>query len=88
MPLLNLTIAGCVVAYWTSRWYGYLFRGVIWYARDQATPLYAALVCVLAVISLSGRHQLVALDWAAFAVHSVVVVGAVLFVTFFKMRMF
>ena len=88
LPLLNLTIAICVLAYWASRWYGYLFRGVIWYASDQAIPLYAVLVCVLAVTSLSGRHRLVALDWAAFAIHSVVVVGAVLFVTFFKMRMF
>ena len=88
LPLLNLTIAVCVLAYWASRWYGYLFRGVIWYASDQLIPLYALFVVALTVMSLSGRYKAVALNWVAFAIHSVAVVGAVLFVTFFKMRMF
>ena len=88
LPLLNLTIGVCVLAYWASRWYGYLFQGVIWYASDQLIPAYAALVCALAIASLSGRCQAVGLNWVAFAIHSVVVIGAVLFVTFFKMRMF
>jgi hypothetical protein len=88
LPLLNLTIAVCVLAYWASRWYGYLFRGVIWYASDQVIPLYALLVCVLAVLSLTGRSRVVGLNWAAFTIHVVVAIGAVLFVTFLKMRMF
>ena len=88
LPLLNLTIAVCVLAYWASRWYGYLFRGVTWYASDQLIPFYAVLVVALTVVSLSGRYQAVALNWVAFTIHSVAVIGAVLFATFFKMRMF
>lgn len=86
LPLLNLTTAAGVLAYWGYRWYGYLFQGVTWYASDQLVPLYAILVCALSVISLSGRHQATALNWVAFAIDSVVVIGAVLFVTFFRMR--
>ena len=85
LPLLNLTMAAGIVAYWASRWYGYLFQGVTWYASDQIVPLYALVVCALAVMSLSGRHQAVTLDWVIFAIHTVVVIGAVLFVTFFRM---
>ena len=88
LPLLNLTIAGGVLAYWASRWYGYLFHGVTWYASDQVIPLYAFLVCAVSVISLSGRYHVGALDWAAFAVHGVVAIGAVLFLNFFEMRLF
>ena len=43
------------------------------------------LVCALAVMSLSSRHHLVALNWMAFVIHGVVALGAVLFVTFFRM---
>lgn len=46
---------------------------------------YALVVCALAVMSLSGRHHAVTLDWVVFVIHSVVVIGAVLFVTFFRM---
>jgi hypothetical protein len=88
LPLLNLTAAVCVLAYWACRWYGYLFQGVTWYASDQAFPLYAVLVCALAVVSLSGRYQLVTLNLVVFVIHSVVAIGAVLFVTFFEMRLF
>jgi hypothetical protein len=85
LPLLNLTIAVCVLAYWTQRWYGYLFRGVTWYASDQLVPLYALLVCVLTVASLSGRYQAVALNWVAFVIDGLVAIAAVLFATFFRM---
>src|SRR5689334_1840089 len=72
LPLLNLTIAVCVLAYWTQRWYGYLLRGVTWYASDQLVPLYALLVCALTVASLSGRYQAAALNWAVFAIDAIV----------------
>jgi hypothetical protein len=85
LPLLNLTSAVCVLAYWAYRWYGYLFHGVTWYASDQLVPLYAILVCSLTVLSLSGRYQAVALNWVFFVIHSVAVIGAVLFVTLFRM---
>jgi hypothetical protein len=80
--------AACVVAYWAYRWYGYLFEGVTWYASDQIFPLYAIAVCVLAVLSLTGRYEAVTLNWIVFVVHTVVAIGAVLFVSFFRMRLF
>lgn len=85
VPLLNLTTAGSVLAYWAHRWYGYLFHGVTWYASDQIVPLYALLVCLLTVMSLSGRYQAVALNWIVFGIHGLVAIAAVLFVTFFRM---
>jgi hypothetical protein len=86
LPLLNLTTAGCVVGYWANRWYGYLVHGITWYASDQILPLYALLICVLSVMSLSGVYRAAALHWIAFVIHLIVVIGAVLFVTFFRMN--
>lgn len=83
VPLLNLAVALSVLGYWVSRWYSYVFQGVTWSASDQIIPLYALLVCALSLLSLSGRYQ--ALNWIAFGIHSVVILGAVLFVTFFRM---
>ena len=85
LPLLNLTTAVSVLAYWAYRWYGYLFQGVTWYASDQIVPLYALLVCVLTITSLSGRYQAVALNWVAFVIDGLVAIAAVLFATFFRM---
>ncbi|HSE68698.1 MAG TPA: hypothetical protein VLB12_17025 [Gemmatimonadales bacterium] len=86
VPILNLTSALCVLAYWGHRWWGYLFRGVTWYASDQLIPLYALLVCVLALVTLSGRHPAVALNWIVFLFHTVVLVAAVLFLKFFRLN--
>jgi len=88
VPAVNLLIAACVILYWAQRWYSYLFRGITWYASDQLMPLYAILVCVLAAGTLAGRYTAVTLNWIVFAVHAAVFVGAVLFVTFFRMKMF
>jgi hypothetical protein len=86
VPALNLISAACVVAYWANRWFGYLFRGITWYASDQLIPLYAILVCVLAGVSLTGRYPAVTLNWVVFAFHVAVFVAAALFVTFFRMN--
>ena len=88
VPAVNLLTAACVIAYWGQRWYGYLFRGITWYASDQVLPLYAILVCVLAAATLTGRFTAVTLNWIAFAVHAAVFVAAVLFVSLFRMKMF
>jgi hypothetical protein len=88
VPAVNLIIAACVLAYWVPRWYGYLFRGIGWSASDQLIPLYAVFVSVLAGGTLAGRYFAVTLNWLVFAFHAVVFVGAVLFVTFFRMKMF
>ena len=88
VPALNLITAACVLAYWAQRWFGYVFRGITWNASDQAIPLYAICVCVLAGGTLAGRYSAVTLNWLVFTLHTVVFVGAVLFVTFFRMKLF
>ena len=88
VPAVNLITAACVLAYWVHRWYGYLFRGITWYATDQLIPLYAIFVCVLAGGTLASRYSAVTLNWLVFTFHAVVFVGAVLFVTFFRMKLF
>jgi hypothetical protein len=50
-------------------------------------PLYAILVCVLAGGTLAARWSAMSLNWLAFTLHGVVFGGAVLFVTFFRMKM-
>ena len=39
LPVLNLVVALCTLAYWVPRWYNYLWKGVTWYASDQLVPL-------------------------------------------------
>jgi hypothetical protein len=88
VPAVNFIVAACVVVYWAQRWFGYLFRGITWEASDQWMPLYAMLVCVLAAGTLTARWSAMGVNWLAFTVHGIVFVCAVLFVTFFKMKMF
>ena len=84
LPLLNLATAGCVLAYWMTRWYSYIFHGIIWYATDQLMPLYALLVCVLSVLALTGRYDGTWPHWIAFVVHTLVLVAALFFFTFVR----
>jgi hypothetical protein len=86
LPMLNLITATCVLAYWANRWFGYLFRGITWYATDQFVPLYARLVCILALMRLTGRYPAVALNWVVFGIDAAVLTEAVLFVTFFRVN--
>jgi hypothetical protein len=88
VPAVNFIVAACVVLYWAQRWFGYLFRGITWSASDQWMPVYAILVCVLAGGTLAARWSAMSLNWLAFTVHGIVFVGAVLFVTFFRMKLF
>lgn len=88
VPAVNLIVAACVLAYWAQRWYGYLFKGITWYATDQLIPLYAIFACVLAGGTLAHLYTAVMLNWLVFIFHTVVFVGAVLFVTFFRMKLF
>jgi hypothetical protein len=86
IPLLNLAAALGVLAYWGQRWYKYLFQGVIWYATDQLIPLYAILVCILAVLTLSGRYPGVLLNWLVYGVDTLVLLAAALFFSFFRIN--
>ena len=88
VPALNLATAACVVAYWAQRWFGYLFRGISWSAFDQAIPLFALAVCILAGLSLFSQYPAASLNWVAFVIHFAVCLCAVLFVTFFRMKLF
>ena len=85
IALLNLTTAACVLAYWACRWYGYLFRGITWYATDQVIPLYAVLAAVLAGLALSGRYPATVPNWLVLAFDGVVLLGAALFFSFFRL---
>ena len=85
LPLLNLAVAICVLAYWAHEWYGYATRGVTWYASDQALPLYAAVVAIMSGLALAGRYEgrlSQLFQWCAFSVDAVALTGAALFLTF------
>lgn len=83
---LNLSVGLSVLAYWIDRWIGYLTHQIVWYASDQAMPLYAVLVCVLSGLGLSRRVVPVAVHWLLFAIHVVILLGTVLFMAFFRMN--
>ncbi len=85
LPLLNLAVALCVLAYWIPRWYSYFFQGIRWYATDQLLPLYAVVVCVLAGLTLSGRYAGTVPHWMVLAIDALVLLAAALFFTFFRM---
>lgn len=87
VPLTNLIVAGLVLLYWASRWYGYLTQGVTVAWSDQWIPAAALVVVVLACLSLAGR-PLMTIQWIILAIDTVVFVLAALFVTFFQMKMF
>jgi hypothetical protein len=86
LPLLNLIAAGCVLAYWGRRWFGYLFRSITWYASDQLIPLAALVVAIMAILTLSGRYHSTTFHWLVYGLDTLVLIGAVLFLTFFRMN--
>ena len=85
LAIVNLVAGALVLVYWGRRWFGYLFRGITWYAADQLIPAYALLVCVLAVLTLLGRYRGVGAHGLIFVLDTLVLIGAVLFFTFFRM---
>jgi hypothetical protein len=87
LPLLNLTIAACVLAYWTRAWYGYAARGVTWYASDQIVPLCAAAVAIASGLALAGRsdgHLAGSFQWLVFGIDALVLIIATLYLTFMR----
>jgi hypothetical protein len=84
LALLNLATAACVLAYWVPRWHGYLARGVTWYGSDQLVPLYAALVCTIAALALTGRFVSAPPQWVLFGIDATALLGAALFFSFFR----
>ena len=84
LPLINLAVAGCVVAYSMVRWYGVIARGIIWHASDQLLPLYALVVCIFSGLALGGKVVAAPVHWVIFCVQSLVLIAAALFFTFVK----
>lgn len=86
LPLLNLVVALAVLAYWVPRWIGYVSRDIQWYATDQLVPLYAVLVCALAVASLTGRVTTGVPHWVVFGIDTLALLGAALLFTLFRIN--
>jgi hypothetical protein len=87
LPLLNAAVAACVLAYWAHTWYGYVARGVTWYASDQFVPLYAAAVAIVAGLALAGRFDSRLLHWCqwfAFAIDAITLLVAALYLSFVR----
>lgn len=85
LVVLNLVAAASVVAYWGWQWFGYLFRGITWYASDQLLPTYALAVATLSLFTLFGRIEAVGVHRVIFGLHTLVLLLAALFFTFFRM---
>lgn len=86
VPLLNLLVALCILAYWAQRWYGYIAKGITWYLSDQWLPLYAILVSILAGLTLSGHYRGSLPHWIVFSLDFIALLSAALFFTFFRMN--
>lgn len=84
LPLLNLAMALCVLAYWVREWYGYMTRGVTWYVSDQLVPLYAIAVAILSGVALAGWYDGRIGHWLVFAVDTLVLAAAALYLTFIR----
>ncbi|MEO7355661.1 MAG: hypothetical protein ABIZ70_15040 [Gemmatimonadales bacterium] len=82
---LNFAVAAAVLLYWGTKWYSYLFRGITWYLSDQWLPALAIVVCIVAALTIAGRYQGSAFHWLVFVVDTIVLIGAALFLTFFRM---
>ena len=85
LPLINLAVAGCVLAYWIVKWYAVITRGIIWYANDQLVPLYALAVCIFSGLALGGKVVAQPVHWVIFCLQLLVLIGAAYFFTVFKM---
>jgi hypothetical protein len=85
---VNLIVALGIVGYWTTRWYAYVADGVQWNITDQLFPLFAVLVASLATGTLAGWWTLAWLHWTVLTIDGLVFMGAVLYATFFRMKMF
>ena len=85
LPLLNLAVAACVLAYWINEWYGYVAHGITWYASDQLLPACAALVAIACALALTGRFDgrlAHGFQWLVFVVDAIVFAGAALYLSF------
>lgn len=82
---LNTGMAILVLLYWMPKWHSYLFRGIHWYWTDQLYPLWAVGVVGIGILAFLGRGSENPIHWVAFACHFLVLLGAALFFSFFRL---
>jgi hypothetical protein len=82
---VNLITSLTVLAWWATRWYATLTRGTGWVLSDQATPLYAFVICMLCGMTAAGRSPGAAVHWSVFVLHAIVLLAAALFLTFVRL---
>lgn len=81
VPWLDLVVGICLLAYWVPRW----FKGQLWYVTDKLVPLYALMVCILALGAITGRFGGMVPQWIIFVLHALVLLAAALFFSLFRM---
>lgn len=86
VPALNLVVALCVIGYAVTQWYGNAFRGVQWNWEDQAVPVYGVVMLCVAGLALAGRLTASWPNVFVFVVDAFVSVGAVVFVSTFRVN--
>ena len=82
---LNTLVASIVVAYAASR-LRYILAGFD--RRFMAFFLVELLILICAICALKGNGPALKFSYVAFVVHSIMVLGAVVFAFTFKMRLF
>ena len=85
VPVVNGLVALGLLAYWVPRWISYATQGITWYMSDQVVPLYALVVLALSVAALMGRVTAPTLHWVVFGIDMLALLGAALFLSFFRM---
>jgi hypothetical protein len=82
---LNTLVALLVILYWVPKWHSYAFRGINWYWTDQFYPLWAVVVLGVGILSFLGRGAGNPFHWVIFGCHLLVLLGAALFFSFFRL---
>ncbi len=83
---LNLACAACILGYWVLRWTVMIQKGMTWYVTDQILPICAILVCLLAVLSLTGRYTGTVAHWLVYGLDGILLLAVALFATFFRIN--
>lgn len=82
---LNTLVATLVLLYWVPKWHSYAFRGIHWYWTDQLYPLWAVAVVGIGILAFQGRGSGNPIHWVVFGGHALVLLGAALFFSFFRL---
>ncbi|MEP6781511.1 MAG: hypothetical protein ABJC26_16555 [Gemmatimonadaceae bacterium] len=86
LPGLDLILGLALLGYWVQRWFGAATHGYKLYLTDQLFPLYGLIVCVVSLMTMTGRISSLVPAWIMFAIHALVLIAATLFMMTFKMN--